>query len=139
MALVICPRCKKLFDKGVSRVCSKCQPAEDADYQKIRVVLDRSPRLNAEAAAAEADVTVACVMRMLDEGMIANANLTENVKCGRCGGAAISLTKKLCQACLEKLNTEVAAAQSQIKLKEKKQIQIGDYLKARKGNEDKRR
>ena len=139
MALVRCPRCKKLFDKGVSLVCLKCQPAEEADYQKIREVLDRSPQLNAEAVAAEAAVTVACVMRMLDEGLIANANLTENVKCGRCGAPAISLTKRLCQACLDRLNVEVAVAQSQIKLKDRKRIQIGDYLKGRKGIEDRRR
>jgi ribosomal protein L37E len=132
MALVICPRCKKLFDKEVSRVCTKCQPAENADYEKIRAVLDRSPQLNAEAAAAEAHVTVGCVMRMLEEGLIANVNLTEHVKCGRCGAPAISMTKKLCQSCLDKLNAEVAVAQSQIKLKEKKQLQIGDYIKARK-------
>jgi len=138
MALVSCPRCKKLFDKGVALVCPKCQPAEDADYEKIRAVLDRSPQLNAEAAAAEAEVTVACVMRMLAEGLIANVNMAE-VKCGRCGAPAISLSKRLCKACLDKLNIEVAVAQSQIKLKEKKQIQIGDYLKSRKGSEDKRR
>jgi len=138
MALVSCPRCKKLFDKGISLVCSKCQPAEDADYAKIRAVLDRSPHLNAETAAAEAEVPIACVMRMLAEGLIANVNMTE-VKCGRCGAPAISLAKRLCKACLDKLNIEVAMAQSQIKLKDKKQIQIGDYLKARKGSEDKRR
>jgi len=139
MALVSCPRCKKLFDKGVALVCPKCQPAEEADYQKIREVLDRLPQLNAKTAAAEAGVTVACVMRMLDEGLIANVNLTENVKCGRCGAPAISLSKRLCQACLDKLNVEVASAQSQIKRKEKKAIQIGNCLKARKGFEDKRR
>lgn len=137
MALVSCPRCKKLFDKALSVVCSKCQPAEDADYEKVRVVLNLSPHLNAEAVATEAGVTVSCVLRMLGEGLIANANLAENAKCGRCGAPAISLTKKLCQACLDKLNVQVAVAQSQIKLKEKRQIQIGDYLKARK--EDKRR
>ncbi|MCX5771502.1 MAG: hypothetical protein NTZ09_14705 [Candidatus Hydrogenedentes bacterium] len=139
MTLVCCPRCKKLFDKGVALVCPKCQPDENTDYEKIRAVLDRSPHLNAETAAAEAEVSIACVMRMLDEGLIANVNLTENVKCGRCGAPAISLAKKLCKACLDKLNIEVAMAQSQIKLKDKKQIQIGDYLKARKGSENKRR
>jgi len=139
MALTSCPRCKKLFDKIDSAVCARCQPDEDADYEKIRAVLDKAPELNADQVAETADVTVQCVMRMLDEGLIANVNLTENIKCGRCGAPAISLSKKLCQACLDKLNAEVAAATSQIKLKEKRQIQIGDYLKARKAFEDKRR
>jgi DNA-directed RNA polymerase subunit M/transcription elongation factor TFIIS len=138
MALVSCPRCKKLFDKGVALICAKCQPEEDADYGKIRAVLDRSPQLNAEEVAAEAEVPVACVMRMLQEGLITNVSLTEKIKCGRCGAPAISFTKKLCQACLDKLNAEVAVAQGKIHIKEKRQIQIGDFLQARKG-EDKRR
>lgn len=139
MALISCPRCKKLFDKTSSAVCSKCQPDEDADYEKIRAVLDRAPSLRAEQVATEAGVTVQCVMRMLDEGLIANIDMTRDIKCGRCGAPAISFNKKLCQGCLDKLNAEVAAAQSRIKLGEKKQIQIGDHLKARKAFEDKRR
>jgi len=139
MPLASCPRCNKIFEKVHSSVCPKCQAAEDADYDKIRAVLDRSPNLNAEQVAEEADVTVASVMRMLDEGLIANVGLSEKVKCGICGAPAISLSKKLCQACLEKLNTKVAAEQSKLKLKEKKQTQLGEYLHARKGLEEKRR
>lgn len=139
MPLTKCPRCKRIFDKTHSAVCPKCQDNEDADYDRIRAILDRSPNLNAEQVSAEAQVGIDCVMRMLDEGLIANVNLTEKIKCGRCGAPAISLSKKLCQACLEKLNAEVAAAQSRIKLDDKKQVQVGEYLHARRAFEDKKR
>lgn len=139
MPLTTCPRCKKIFDKGTTAVCTKCQEAENKDYDKIRAILDRSPSLNAEQVAVEADVSVQCVMRMLEEGLIANVSLSEKVKCGRCGAPAISMSKKLCQACLEKLNAQVAAAQGKIKLRDKKQVQIGEYLHARKAFEQKRR
>ena len=132
MALSTCPRCKKIFDKVRTSVCTKCQSAEDTDFDKIRQLLERSPNLNAEQAAKEAEVSVACVMRMMDEGLISNTNLTEQIKCGRCGAPAISMSKKLCQACLEKLNTQVAQAQSKIKLSHKKDVQVGEYLHARK-------
>jgi NMD protein affecting ribosome stability and mRNA decay len=139
MPLATCPRCKRIFDKICSSVCPKCQDDENADFDKIRTVLERDPNLNAEQVAAEAEVTLQCVMRMLEEGLIANVSLTESVKCGQCGAPAISMSKKLCQACLEKLNVRVAAAQSKIKLKQKKQVQIGEYLHARKALEEKRR
>lgn len=137
MALSTCPRCKKIFDKVRTSVCGKCQPDEDADFDKVRQLLERSPNLNAEQAAHEADVTVGCVMRMMDEGLISNTNLTEKVKCGRCGAPAISMSKKLCQACLEKLNSQVAQAQSKIKLSHKKDVQVGEYLHARKAFDEK--
>jgi len=139
MPLTTCPRCKKLFDKVHTAVCTRCQSEEDRDYDRIRAVLDRSPNLNAEQVAAEAEVDVQCVVRMLEEGLITNVNLAEKVKCGRCGAPAISMNKRLCQSCLEKLNTEVAAAQSKIKLKDKKDVQVGEYLHARRSFEEKHR
>jgi len=139
MPLTTCPRCKKIFDKGTVAVCPKCQDAENSDYDKIRAVLDRNPNLNSEQVAVEAEVNVQVVMRMLEEGLIANVNLTEKVKCGRCGAPAISMSKKLCQSCLEKLNAQVAAAQGKIKLSDKKKVQVGEYLHARKAFEEKRR
>lgn len=139
MPLATCPRCKKIFEKTRSLVCAKCQDDENSDYDKIRAVLERNPSLNAEQTAEESGVAVQCVTRMLQEGLIANVSLTESIKCGRCGAPAISLNKKLCQACLEKLNAEVVSAQAHIKLGQKKHVQVGEYLHARKAFEEKRR
>jgi ribosomal protein L37E len=139
MPLASCPRCKKLFDKTRSVVCPRCQDDENVDFDKIRAVLDRNPNLNAEQLAEQAQVSVDCVMRMLEEGLIASVNLMEKVKCGRCGGPAISMNKKLCQACLEELNAQVAQAQGKIKMGQKKQVQVGKYLHARRAFEEKRR
>lgn len=139
MPLAACPRCKKIFDKARSAVCTRCQDAEDNDFDKIRAVLDRNPNLNAEQVAEQAQVNVDCVMRMIEEGLIASVSLAEQIKCGRCGAPAISLSKKLCQACLEKLNAEMAQAQSKIKIGQKKQVQVDEYLHARKALEEKRR
>lgn len=138
MPLTKCPRCKRIFDRIHSKVCPKCQIDEDADFDKIRAVLERLPNCNAEQVCTEAEVSIDCVMRMLDDGLIANVSLTEGVKCGRCGGPAISQSKRLCQACLEKLNAEVALAQSKIKLGEKKPMQLGEHLHAHRAFEDKK-
>lgn len=127
MPLAKCIRCSKMFNKQQSPVCSGCQSDEDADQTKVREVIDRSPELNAEQVAEEAGVDIAVVRRMLQEGVIVSTALTGNVQCGRCGAPAISASKKLCQACLEKLNIEVAKAQADIKLTGKKRVEIGEY------------
>lgn len=138
MPLAKCARCEKMFDKTTSVVCPKCQPSEDADYDKIRRVLDASPNLNAEQVSEAAEVQLAVVLRMLDEGFLANATIGQ-IKCGRCGAPAISASKKLCQACLEKLNAQVATAQAKIKLPEKKPAEVNEYSNVRKLLEEKRR
>jgi ribosomal protein L37E len=120
-------------------VCVHCQSAENADFDKIRGVLDRTPNLNAEQVAEEAQVSIECVLRMLEEGLIASVSLMEQVKCGRCGAPAISMSKKLCQACLEELNAQVAQAQGKIKIGQKKQVKVGKFLHARRALEEKRR
>ncbi|NIA12970.1 MAG: hypothetical protein GWP08_02730 [Nitrospiraceae bacterium] len=139
MPLATCPRCKKMFEKIRSIVCPKCQDEENTDYDRIRGVLDAQPNLNAEQVSVEADVDVQCVMRMIDEGLISNVEMKDAVKCGRCGAPAISRSKKLCQACLEKLNAKVIKTQAQIKLQDKKDVQVGERVHARKMFEEKRR
>jgi len=128
MPLASCPRCKKMFNKSNTQVCSACQADEKADQDKVRAVLDENPNLNAEALAERASVSLGVVERMMADGSLAILNLTENQpKCGRCGAPAISMSKRLCQACLEKLNAEVAEMQRKVRLSDKPEAKIGTY------------
>ena len=122
MALASCARCKQIFTKIRSDVCPKCQPEEEADYEKVRAYLESSPNQTADEVASGCGVTRECVMRLVQDGRIQNMAMADPVKCGRCGAPAISLDKKLCQACLDRLNMEVIRAQSQIKLPPKKSV-----------------
>lgn len=129
MPLATCARCGKMFNKKNSPVCSVCQKSEDEDMEKVRKVVENDPNLNAEEIAEKAQVDIRVVNRMIDLGMLVRSvELDANIKCGMCGAPAISVTKKLCQACLEKLNAEVVKAQSQIKLDAKKTPKIGETL-----------
>jgi len=128
-----------MYNKVQSPVCSGCQSDEDADQIKVREVIDRRPNLNAEEVAEEAGVELSVVQRMLKDGVIVSTTLISNIPCGRCGAPAISASKKLCQACLEKLNIEVAKAQADIKLGVKKRVEVGEYdMNVRKTLEQKR-
>lgn len=125
MPLAKCVRCKKMFNKEASAVCGTCQPEEDADHEKVRHAIAQTPSLNAEQVADLTKVDLACVKRMLDAGMIVAAATLEGIVCGMCGAPAISASKRLCQACLDKLNMQMAKARSEIRLGSQKTPEIG--------------
>ncbi|MCX8063982.1 MAG: hypothetical protein N3G21_02280 [Candidatus Hydrogenedentes bacterium] len=140
MPLASCARCGKMFSKKSSPVCSSCQKAEDEDIEKVRKVAQEIPNLSAEELAEKANVDISVVLRMIDMGLLVNIlESSKEVRCGMCGAPAISITKKLCQACLEKLNVEVLKAQSQIKLEAKKPPKIGESLNVHEELERKRK
>lgn len=128
MALSTCARCGKLYAKIRSAVCPACEKDEDADFVKIRNVLAHHPGLNVEQVAEAADVSEDCVLRMLDEGRIENTMVGDPIKCGRCGAPALSVTKKLCEACLTKLDLECSEAIRDIRESMKKQGESGARL-----------
>lgn len=125
MPLAKCVRCKKMFNKEASPVCSACQPEEDSDHEKVRNAIEKDPSLNAKQVAELTSVDLACVKRMLDAGLIATAASLDGISCGMCGAPAISASKRLCQACLDRLNMQMAKAQSQIRLGAKKDPELG--------------
>lgn len=125
MPLAKCPRCEKLYDKVSAIVCQNCIADEEADYEKVRALLEESPELTAEAACAKAQIDVAVVKRMLEQGIVAFKSGAGKVTCGMCGAPAISVSKRLCQTCLDKLNAQVIRAQSQVKLSTRQQPDIG--------------
>ncbi len=131
MALSKCARCDKLFTKTRAPVCPKCEPDEEKDYEKAREALQEAPNQNPEQLAEASGVDLECVLRLLEDGRIATAP-EGSIRCGRCGAPAISFSKKLCEACLQRLNQELANAQSQIKLPGKKDVDVGTAMNIRK-------
>ncbi|MFP4500663.1 MAG: hypothetical protein ACLFTT_06655 [Candidatus Hydrogenedentota bacterium] len=127
MPLAKCPRCGNMFNKDQDIVCHECQEAEEKDYEKVRAVIENSPNLNMDEVATKADVDIACVKRMLEQGVITTkVEGGEGVRCGMCGAPAISISKRLCQACLDKLNTQMFKAQSQVKLSARRKPDLGN-------------
>lgn len=134
-----CDRCDKVFNMVSAPVCNKCLADEEEDYEKVKEILEEKPNLNAEQLAESAGVQIKVVLRMMKDGTITSVDLGEAVKCGKCGAAAISLSKRLCQSCLDKLDAQVMRAQSKMKLGRKKDAQVGQFLSTREQFENKRR
>jgi hypothetical protein len=114
-----------LFTKTDSPVCPNCEPDEAADYEKVQQTLEETPNQTADQIAEKSGVARDCVLRLVEQGRIRNVAPDEQVKCGMCGGPAISYTKRLCEACLQKLNLELAQQQAKMKLAQKKDASLG--------------
>jgi len=108
--LAQCARCRRVFPVVRSPVCPECQGEEDADFEKIRAVLDYDSTLSPEDAARAAGVGVDCVRRIVDAGLVSDANVAEVPKCGRCGDPAISRSQRLCEKCVAKLDAQFTKA-----------------------------
>ena len=139
MPLANCPRCKQLFNKFKTQVCQACEKEEDADLDKVREALQELPNQTAEQVAEKTGVDIDCVLRLIDEGHIANIDISDSVMCGRCGAPAISITKRLCQSCLTQLSMDLAAQQSKIVLPPKRSLDFGGNKSVHQTVEDKRR
>jgi predicted amidophosphoribosyltransferase len=139
MPLAKCARCEKLFAKVTNDICPSCVPLEELDHEKIRGCLSDHPDLSAEGLSEMTGVSLACIMRMIDQGLVTNSLFTGTVKCGKCGAPAISPSKRLCHACLEEMNQRVAKHRGQIEQQQRKQVRIGEFATVRRSIDEKRR
>jgi hypothetical protein len=130
---------KKMYNKIKTPVCPACQPQEESEFDIIRATLRDNPDMNIQGISKISGVDEDVIQRMLKEGLISSAALNESAKCGMCGKPAISAAKKLCQPCLDKLNTEVTKAQGNVRLTGKKDAQVGEFLNVRQTLSDKRK
>lgn len=137
MALASCQRCKKLFEKFRSPICPSCEDLEEEDYEKVRQALADHPNSSAEQLSEISGVAIDCVLRLLAQGRIQTTAANLGVKCGRCGAPAISVSKKLCESCLQKLNAQLAQQQGKIKLPKKKAVEMGTALNTFEFDKDK--
>src|SRR3990172_7760404 len=127
MALASCPRCKKLFPKIRNPICPACEPVEEEDFEKVREYLAENQGSALEETSKATGVDKDCVRRLLADGRIGFAS-EASIPCGMCGAPAISAAKRLCQACLGKLNKKLAQEQSKIRLPQRKDVQIGGHM-----------
>lgn len=134
MPLASCPRCESMFNKQDAIVCAECLPDEEADYEKVREALHGKPEMSTEMLAESAGVEVECILRFLEAGRIETMEANKGVVCGRCGGPAISISKRLCESCLQKLNSELNKQQSQVRLANKKRVDLGGAFRSSGGS-----
>jgi hypothetical protein len=90
-----------------AQVCSKCEADEEADFEKVRDALDQLQDQNVEQIVESTGVSSDCVLRLIKDGRITDQHTSLTVECGMCGRPAMSIKKRLCESCLNKLNNKV--------------------------------
>lgn len=105
--LANCPRCRAIFVRTEWGVCQKCVHAEEGDFSLIRDVLSECPNLTPEVLAFRVSVTLACVLRMLDEEELTNQNPDRHVQCSQCRAQALNNGHGLCIGCLLDLDRRI--------------------------------
>jgi ribosomal protein L37E len=112
-------------------------PEEEDDFRKISDVLADQPGLAMDEVAHKAEVSVACVRRMLDAGYVSASSIDDPAVCGRCGAKAISTSKRLCQSCLLDMDRECAEAIREMRHRVATKVRAGVH-EVRQTVEDKR-
>lgn len=113
--LAKCARCKELFARENGPVCPQCWAQEEAEYGRIREIMEFRQGLTVPEVAVAAQVSLDVVTRMLDAGHLVHHAEGEAPHCGRCGAPAISHSKRLCQACLIRLDQDCAEAMRELR------------------------
>ncbi len=115
-SLANCPRCRAIFVRTEWNVCQKCIHAEEGDFSLIRDAASKNPDLTPVELASSASVTLACVLRMLDEKELSNQNPDSHVQCSQCSAQAVNNGHGLCISCLldldRRLGEELKIARS---------------------------
>ncbi|MFP6581888.1 MAG: hypothetical protein VCD00_04960 [Candidatus Hydrogenedentota bacterium] len=114
MPLAKSKRCDTLFNKNEEPICGECEPLERADHETVRDYLIEHPNETSEHISENMDVDVKCILRLVDTGAIASVDLGGDAQCGQCGAPAISVSKRLCTACLDKLEKKMTDVQRSI-------------------------
>ncbi|GMU92677.1 MAG: hypothetical protein AMXMBFR4_17350 [Candidatus Hydrogenedentota bacterium] len=136
MALASCKRCRRLYEKIRKPICPACEQTEENEFLEVRKYVADHPKQNAEQVAEGTGIDIEVVLRCIEEGIIESEARGAEVRCGRCGAPAISVSKRLCQPCLEKLNAELAAEQAKVKLEYRKPAVIGSRSGSRSAGGD---
>ena len=135
MGLTNCARCKRLFQNaGGGLLCPDCLAHDQKDFEAVNKALRDNPEQSVPQLAEATGVSERKILRFLEEGRILSDAVKHDVKCGRCGKPAISVTLRLCESCSEELARESAKAATEIKKRqEKRTVSTHDLLKEKLG------
>jgi len=93
-----CPRCGKIFIKGIKEVCPTCDRKIEDEYMKCVEYLRENRMSNMYQLSDATDVSVKQITKFIKEGRISVADLPKlNYPCESCGEPIRE--GKLCSSC----------------------------------------
>jgi len=128
MNLDYCPRCGKLFARGVRDICPNCIREIEEEYEKCVEYLKEHRNITIQQLSEATGVSVRQITRFIREGRIGiNAYPNMYYGCESCG--APIREGNMCPNCIRKLANEIKAQQAiEARLKAEAQAdRIGTY------------
>ena len=98
MNLANCPRCGKVFARGVSDVCPACNKEIDKEYEKCANYLRENKGASITLLSEETGVTIRQITRFIKEGRISLLDAPNlSYPCESCG--VLIQSGNLCENC----------------------------------------
>ena len=112
MALANCDRCKGIFDRVSGRLCPACIEQNEKDFQLVNEALREGSHQTVEQLAEKTGVSEKTILQFIKDKRIASDTDLGEVKCGKCGAPAISLSTRLCERCAGEMAKSIGQVRS---------------------------
>lgn len=111
MNLSYCPRCGKLFARGIRDVCGNCLQEIEKEYEACVAFLKENKGATIQKVSEETGVTIKQITKFVREGRISTANAPNmTVPCEACG---LPIREGvMCDSCRAKLQRDVRNLQN---------------------------
>lgn len=111
MNLTYCPRCNKLFAKGIRDVCNNCVLEIEKEYERVASYLREHKGANIHDVSEATGVSVKQITKFIREGRISTANMPNmTIPCEVCG---LPIHEgNLCGSCRSKLQRDMKNLQN---------------------------
>ncbi len=111
MNLTYCPRCSKLFAKGIRDVCNNCVLEIEKEYERVAAYLREHKGAHIHEVSEATEVSVKQIAKFIREGRISTANMPNMaIPCEVCGLPIHEGT--MCASCRSKLQRDVRNLQN---------------------------
>jgi flagellar operon protein (TIGR03826 family) len=106
MDLSYCPRCSKLFAKGLRDVCNNCIQAIEKEYETVHTYLKENKGANIQQVSDDTEVPVKQITKFIREGRISTSNMPNmSIPCEVCGLPIRE--SNMCDSCRSKLQRDM--------------------------------
>jgi flagellar operon protein (TIGR03826 family) len=107
MSLTYCPRCGKLFAKGIRDVCHACFEEIEKEYERCAEYLRGHKGATIHEVSEATEVSVKQITKFIREGRISTANLDNMfIPCEVCG---LPIKEgNMCGSCRSKLQRDIS-------------------------------
>lgn len=101
-----CPRCGRVFAKGINEVCRSCMKVIEKEYERCAQYLRENKGCNIHELSEETEVSIRQITKFIREGRISLMDFPNmGFPCESCG--VMIREGNLCGSCRSKLSKEI--------------------------------